>query len=161
MQSRFRFENVWLEDLGCATTVECSFLYHHNSNIYDKIVKCTAELQRWGERKVKNLHHQLNEAKLQMEAYMGRQDNMGATTFEKYKHKYFALLKNHDIYWRQRAKIFWLREGDINSKYFHAIASGKRKKNKIERLQDDIGVWREKHSGLGRLITNHFRTIFS
>lgn len=87
MQSRFRFENVWLEDLGCATTVECSFLYHHNSNIYDKIVKCTAELQRWGERKVKNLHHQLNEAKLQMEAYMGCRDNMGATTFEKYKHK--------------------------------------------------------------------------
>jgi len=31
-----------------------------------------------------------------------------------------TLILQEESYWRQRSKIFWLAEGDTNSKFFHA-----------------------------------------
>jgi len=34
----------------------------------------------------------------------------------------------------QQSRLLWLREGDANSKYFHAIMSGRRRKNAISSI---------------------------
>lgn len=35
------------------------------------------------------------------------------------------------IYWRQRSWLQWLKEGDDNTKFFHAVANGRKNKNFI------------------------------
>jgi len=39
---------------------------------------------------------------------------------------HFFSRANASISWKQ-SRLLWLREGDANSKYFHAIMSGKRR----------------------------------
>lgn len=50
------------------------------------------------------------------------------------KEKLNALLLQEEIYRKQRAKLFWLAEGDENTRFFHAYASARKKTNKISYL---------------------------
>ena len=64
-------------------------------------------------------------------------DSKGIT---KCKQEINKLLNNEEIQWRQRAKALWLKEGDRNSKYFHAVASHRKARNSIQRLANDEGI---------------------
>lgn len=54
----------------------------------------------------------------------------------------------------------WLSKGDRKSKYFYQKASSQRQKNKVQKLQDDNGKWKESPQ-LDDLIVEHFRSMFS
>ncbi|XP_039127523.1 uncharacterized protein LOC120263623 [Dioscorea cayenensis subsp. rotundata] len=41
------------------------------------------------------------------------------------------ICKQEEIYWRQRSRLQWLKEGDDNTSYFHAVANGRKNRNCI------------------------------
>lgn len=53
------------------------------------------------------------------------------------KEKLGNLLLREEIYWKQRAKQFWLREGDKNTRFFHSMASARKKVKNISKLKRD------------------------
>lgn len=67
-----------------------------------------------------------------------------------------SLLHQEEIYWKQRSRIKWLKEGDCNSKFFHAFANGRRNKNFIPRTLDN-GVLVEGSINLGITFATHFK----
>ncbi|XP_074347681.1 uncharacterized protein LOC141686552 [Apium graveolens] len=66
-----------------------------------------------------------------------------------------------EIYWKQRAKLFWLREGDDNTRFFHASASAKKKANKIAFLTNDAGERVEDHDGMSEIVREYFSKLFT
>lgn len=46
-----------------------------------------------------------------------------------------------EISWHQKSKIKWVREGDVNSKFFHKTANGRRRKSLIKELEVEGGQW--------------------
>lgn len=65
------------------------------------------------------------------------------------------------MHWRQRAKQFWLKEGDLNTRFFYSVANGRKKKKKVVRLQRDDGQWVDDASGLGDLVKQYFDNLFA
>jgi hypothetical protein len=51
------------------------------------------------------------------------------------------LLHREEMMWRQRARVLWLNEGDINTKFFHRKANWRQAKNKINKIRDTSGNW--------------------
>jgi hypothetical protein len=49
------------------------------------------------------------------------------------------LQDQQNIYWKQRAHSTWLIKGDRNTKFFHAFASKRKRKNYIKQLRDENG----------------------
>ncbi|XP_039123318.1 uncharacterized protein LOC120259927 [Dioscorea cayenensis subsp. rotundata] len=57
----------------------------------------------------------------------------------------FIILKQEEVYWKQRARVTWLKEGDENISYLHFVANGRKNQNFIpwvwheDQRVDDIG----------------------
>ena len=44
-------------------------------------------------------------------------------------------------FWQQKARVKWLRSGDRNTKYFHAVVKQKRVHEMIHRIRKADGQW--------------------
>jgi len=71
------------------------------------------------------------------------------------------ILIDEEIFWKQRSRADWLKEGDRNTKFFHAKASARKKKNRISGLEDENGKWIEEDDKVEQLICDYFTHIFT
>jgi hypothetical protein len=60
------------------------------------------------------------------------------------------IYRDEVLYWQQRARLQWLHKGDANTKFFHTIASSKKRSNLISLLHIDGVECRD-----SSIITNH------
>ncbi|KAJ9563283.1 hypothetical protein OSB04_008443 [Centaurea solstitialis] len=59
-------------------------------------------------------------------------------------------------FFRQRAKVRWLHEGDKNSKFFHQVVKEKRNLNLIRSIVDSNGIYVQ-DDGVEQVFVNHFK----
>jgi hypothetical protein len=71
--------------------------------------------------------------------------------------KLVSLLKQQRSYWKQRGKINWVKVGDASTKYFHAHATIKHRKNTTAYLQDDLGNGLTDHDDKAKLLWETFK----
>lgn len=71
------------------------------------------------------------------------------------------ILLDEEIFWKQRSRADWLREGDRNTNFFHSKASARKQKNKISGIEDDSGKWTEDAEVVERLFWEYFTKIFT
>jgi hypothetical protein len=71
--------------------------------------------------------------------------------------KIVGLLQIQKIYWKQRASIKWVTDGDICSRFFHAHATVKHRRNAIALLYDDSGSSFSEHDHKANLLWNVFK----
>lgn len=113
---------------------------------------CAQELKIWRER-ITNFKEKLGRCRGRMERFRGCNDSQQ-------EKEYSIMLSQQEDLWKQRVNQHWLQAGDSNSKFFHAYASARRKKNQISQLKYEIGQWRTWSNGLGDLIESFYRQLF-
>ncbi|XP_060190654.1 uncharacterized protein LOC132619919 [Lycium barbarum] len=64
-------------------------------------------------------------------------------------------------FWRQKSHMTSFAEGDRNTRYFHSIVNGRRKRLKIRRIQNQQGVWIEGESLLAEEACRFYQQQFS
>jgi len=67
------------------------------------------------------------------------------------------LLKQQRAYWKQRGKIRWVKESDAGTKFFHAHATIRHRKNSITTLKVSMGNTLHGHEPKAELLWNSFR----
>lgn len=70
------------------------------------------------------------------------------------------LLNKQELYWAQRSKQHWLHLGDKNTRFFHQMASWKKKKVQILVLQREDGVLLTDQKEIHQAFLNHFKALF-
>ncbi|XP_060960190.1 uncharacterized protein LOC115703873 [Cannabis sativa] len=137
----FRFENAWLKEPLFFEIVKSCWGNDASSGIMAKVKNCGEVLGRWGKDYSGNFPKRIKECKLEVQRWKRGRDALSLENFNNASAKLNKVLLQREIFWKQRSKQLWLREGDSNSKYFHASASSRRRRNSIQRLKDANGVW--------------------
>ena len=70
-------------------------------------------------------------------------------------------MEKEEILWWQRSRISWLKEGDRNTKFFHACASQRKKTNAIQSVRDSNGEWHTDQAGISQVAVGYFTQLFS
>ncbi|KAM5579239.1 hypothetical protein ABKV19_009163, partial [Rosa sericea] len=70
------------------------------------------------------------------------------------------LLFQEELFWKQRSKITWLKEGDRNTSFFHRKTENRKRKNSLQGLFDEAGQWQEDDEGIENVITAYFSKMF-
>ncbi|XP_019230679.1 PREDICTED: uncharacterized protein LOC109211586 [Nicotiana attenuata] len=72
--------------------------------------------------------------------------------------KFLAL---EEKYWKQKAGMSWFKDGDRNTKFFHAQVRGRRKRLQLSRIQNSQGDWIEEDEDIAAEAIKFFEDQFS
>jgi hypothetical protein len=156
----FKFENAWLEEQELDTVVQDAWNKDNHSPLTEKLKACVEDLDAWGTKIRKRFTRDIQEYREEMERYQDTSSEMNMLKYQTARDNLSKVLKQKEEYWKQRAKAHWLKDGDSNTKKFHATASAWRKRNNITALSNNNGELINDQSGMCNIAQDYFAQIF-
>lgn len=118
-------------------------------------------MARWGRAFFHKFKEKIKQHKDVMERLADKVDFVSIQQFLEAKENLNVLFDQEESYWKQRAKLFWLAEGDDNTEFFHSSASARRKSNRIGYLIDENNNRVENEEGKCEIVYDYFVQLFS
>ena len=69
-------------------------------------------------------------------------------------------LQKQEIYWAQQSRLNWLKHGDRNTKFFHARATQRKRRNHIRGIWNTHGQWVEELEEVVGVASAYFDNLF-
>ncbi|XP_065634479.1 uncharacterized protein LOC136069649 [Quercus suber] len=119
------------------------------------------QLEAWNKNVFGHVGRKINELQKHLEwlelqpASLGNIQDMRDTRLELNKWH-----EKEDAMWYQRSRINWFRDGDRNTRYFHAKASARLKKNQIDGMLDAQEIWQDDEGKVGEIVEEYYTALF-
>ncbi|KAL5832096.1 hypothetical protein ACOSQ4_017450 [Xanthoceras sorbifolium] len=161
----FKFESFWLKDDSCHQVVRNSWNAGVDGNsaedIRRKLKSCASHLEVWSRSIFGSLRKSISEKLEALNLLLaGVQSVSSAEKIKVLEKELSSLLAKEELYWQQRARTDWMISGDKNTKFFHARATARKRKNEILKLVDEFGVCHEDDEGIANTVSNYFSSLF-
>jgi hypothetical protein len=166
----FRFEMTWLKhpeflskinEIWCEPTMDEIAL----DRVLFKLKRVKRFLKGWGfnlARARKKRKQELSESMADLEIM----EEVGSLNHDQLRKKVhikvelLGILEEEELYWHKRSHESWVLKGDNNTKYFHRIVNGKKRKQTIYSLKQGDSVV-QGQEGLMKLATEYYKELFS
>ncbi|KAF8113566.1 hypothetical protein N665_0048s0027 [Sinapis alba] len=158
----FKFDKRWLDNEELRQVILDGWKSSDlspDANIMDHVASCRRALGQWRRQHDLNSEKLVEELKVKVEDLYSNDDTTTEELAEALK-ELSAALKAEELFWKQKCRVLWLREGDRNTKFFHAITKQRRARNRITQLKDANGNLVEDEDGLVAIATDYFRQLF-
>jgi hypothetical protein len=124
----FRFEHSWLQEEGCEEVVksawDCNPVGTALFCLAQKIKNTRVQLLLWSQAKLRITSKLIESTRKKLMVLEEQtQESYDVAEVKLVRKELHSLLAKEETHWRQRSRVSWLREGDRNSKFYHACAS--------------------------------------
>ncbi|XP_027166019.1 uncharacterized protein LOC113765985 [Coffea eugenioides] len=164
-KSRFFFNKIWLKREDINQVVEQAWKQPVEGNsmyrITRQVANCRVALLKWKNNFTGNSLLRIIQVKLQIKEIKDSKDSGGKDKIVDLKKQLKEAYSKEEQYWAQKARIDWLREGDKNTKFFHACVKGRRRKNRMLNIQKEDGTWTKSEEEFGKEVADYYRVLFS
>ncbi|KAL2939352.1 hypothetical protein RDABS01_000184, partial [Bienertia sinuspersici] len=154
----FRFEEMWLKELSCEDIVKQS--WNINADCRTKLNATTLNLKAWSRETFGNGTKELKDCRNKMEELM--EEDQTEETLAKMRAldaKMDELEHREELYWKQQSRKLWLKDGDKNTRFFHAKANQRRDRNTILSIRDETGIIVDKEEDITETMVNFFDNL--
>lgn len=162
---RFFFDQRWLQQKDVGKIVDKAWNEKCTGSrcfvIKQKIKYMRVALLRWNKQLNLNQRGQIEQLKVEIQRLKHGNQGENEQKLPDLKRQLHEVYKIEEMFWKQKARIQWLKEGDRNTSYFHASVAARRRKNRISSLQKSNGQWCINNSEVESEINQYFSTIFS
>lgn len=161
---QFRFENMWCSVEGCKITIDSvwnSDTSEDASKVTEKIKRCGEALSAWNRNNFGNVNTKIIEKTNELSKLLnGVRSAENIAAIANCRRELNGWYLKEEIMWKQRAKDFWIKEGDRNSRYFHKSASGRKRNNRINAVKDDSGTMVSDEDLIENCFVDYFNNLF-
>ena len=70
-------------------------------------------------------------------------------------------LLRDEMVWKQKSRKIWLKEGDRNSKFFHLSMIIRRRRNSIDVVRNQSGLWITEKKEINEFFLENFKQVFT
>ena len=162
----FRFEQMWLSNSSCEDVVFSAWGsgsgHGDGEDILRKVERCGRDLGHWEKFFFGNVRLEFNRLKKAL-AKEERVAMVSGNNFRirQIKEDIEVLQEREATMWAQRSRILWANQADKNSKYFHCCATKRFRKNTLEGIRDEEGVWKTTKEDVGEVMVNYYNSLFT
>ncbi|XP_042962692.1 uncharacterized protein LOC122296963 [Carya illinoinensis] len=158
----FKYEACWALEKECEVVLRKAWGEDgpHNQTVMGLLNNSRKALQLWSKSKRQRSGKEIEDKtkylkRLQAEESRGNVEEIRKTTTDLH-----LLLEKEDLWWKQRAKTNWYKYGDRNTKYFHACANQRKKRNFIKEIEDPSNNMVCGFKQVEETFRNYFGTVF-
>ncbi|XP_074306668.1 uncharacterized protein LOC141641926 [Silene latifolia] len=143
-KKQFRFEQVWVGEEGCEDAVQRAWM-EGSDDMMATIRRCAMELQEWKGVSIGKIVRDLKKKRGRLKTLNeGSRRVRDVNERKKILKEIADLIRQEEVFWRQRSRALWLRDGDKNTSFFHRKATQRKERNFISKIVDDQGRSYEK-----------------
>ena len=162
----FRFEQAWTKHEECEKVIVdvwqgSDSLGTPMFQLVEKLKLCRRELIGWSRASFGNIKVKLEELEERLKQLESNNQGQHVDQIKALKMEVNELLEKEEVYWKQRARVAWLKEGDRNTKFFHSKATQRQKKNSVKGLIDKEGHWHQDPNKMEEIAVEYFGDIFT
>ncbi|WZZ70042.1 hypothetical protein YC2023_081412 [Brassica napus] len=131
-----------------------------NLSMDAKLSRCRKAIATWSREQSFNSKEAINQLKLSLETAMidPQGDDSIITSLNAKLH---IAYRDEEEFWRQRSRIMWLSAGDKNLGFFHAMAKGRRARNRMSVIEDSEGKAFFEEDQIADQISSYFNAMFT
>ncbi|KAL6194442.1 hypothetical protein ACLB2K_035526 [Fragaria x ananassa] len=165
-KKRWRFEGYWLQDEECGEMVrrgwQSSECVNDFMKVCQKINNTRKVLGEWSKLKFGILKKEIELTRSKLAVFYEKaQGSYREEECKVLQDKLNDLHLHEHHYWKQRAKVMWLVDGDQNTSYFHQKVCNRKRKNTIKGLFNEEGVWCSRDSELEEIVLGYYGSLFT
>lgn len=130
--------------------------------VTQKLQKCKKLLKSWSREHFGNVKNQIVRKKEAL--WTIEESDMNAGSYDlvvSLKHELNLLLDKESRMWRQWARTQWMVKGYNNTKYFHAVAIKRKRRNFIKGIRDEDGAWQSDEGVVSKIFVEFYTRLFS
>jgi hypothetical protein len=162
----FRFEAAWAKSKEQGEVIKKVWRAKFNSEspwvtVMRNLEKSRNALKLWASSQKISMEQRIETLQKQISLIQLRGDGDFLVEEKRLKEELNNALDMEELKWMQRAKINWLKNGDRNSKFFHAYASYRSKKNFISKVKDKNGLLCVTKDSIEEAFVSYFKEVFS
>ncbi|KAL0320277.1 UNVERIFIED_CONTAM: hypothetical protein Sradi_5289200 [Sesamum radiatum] len=135
---------MWLRSERCEDVIRASWnaVDATNEAVWEKVKSCRVGLLQWERTDFGHVNKGIKETENQIaQQQQAILDTIAARDVRELQKQLEGYRSKEDVMWQQHRKTHWLCEQDRNTKFFHSIATTRKKHNAIMKLMDNSGRW--------------------